>query len=174
MLFVGDINQKVFGNSGNYAADIKRIIRRRPFRTYELDTNYRSTRQIVEYASQYLKTQDSIRCVREGNPPAEAAVSNPEAAGAAAKEYILHMLEKGYENIALICRSAAAASQMEAAIGLEYSVLSKLNFRVLPLYLAKGLEYDCAILWDIPDELMYTACTRAMHELFVIKKREAE
>ena len=38
------------------------------------------------------------------------------------------------------------------------------------LYLAKGLEYDCAALWDIPDELMYTACTRAMHELLIIKK----
>ena len=104
----------------------------------------------------------------------EAEACFPEEVGAAAKDYILRMVEKGYENIALICRSAAAASQIEPKIGLEYSVLSKINFRVLPLYLAKGLEYDCAILWDIPEELMYTACTRAMHELFVIRKGETD
>jgi ATP-dependent DNA helicase replicase len=174
MLFVGDHNQKVFGNEGDYVSDIKKIIRRRPFRTYRLDTNYRSTRQIIEYASRYLKNQDTIRCVREGNTPLEAEACFPEEVGAAAKDYILRMVEKGYENIALICRSAAAASQIEPKIGLEYSVLSKINFRVLPLYLAKGLEYDCAILWDIPEELMYTACTRAMHELFVIRKGETD
>ena len=56
MLFVGDHNQKVFGNEGDYVSDIKKIIRRRPFRTYRLDTNYRSTRQIIEYASRYLKS----------------------------------------------------------------------------------------------------------------------
>ena len=82
----------------------------------------------------------------------------------------MQMVQKGYRNIAVICRSAAEASLLERAIGLEYSVSSKINFRVLPLYLAKGLEYDCAALWDIPDELMYTACTRAMHELLIIKK----
>ncbi len=174
MLFVGDLNQKVFGNKGNYVSDIKKIIRRRPFRTYQLDTNYRSTAQIVEYAARYLKEKEAIRCVREGNVPEETEVCDSAEAGAAAKEYILRMVGQGYENIAVICRSAAAASEIEPNIRLEYTVSSKINFRVLPLYLAKGLEYDCAVLWDIPEELMYTACTRAMHELFVIKKGGAD
>ncbi len=170
MLFVGDVNQKVFGNEGNYEEDIRKIIRRRPFRTYRLDTNYRSTKQIAEYGARYLRTGAAIRCVREGEPPTELKADTPEHAGAEAKNYILQMVQKGYRNIAVICRSAAEASLLERAIGLEYSVSSKINFRVLPLYLAKGLEYDCAALWDIPDELMYTACTRAMHELLIIKK----
>ena len=170
MLFVGDINQKVFGNGGDYIADIKKIIRRRPFRSYSLDTNYRSTRQIVEYASRYLPDGEPANCVRDGSVPAETNVQTVQEAAAAAKDYILQMVERGYENIAVICVSAKAAAEMEQYIGLGYAVSSKINFRVLPLYLAKGLEYDCVALWDIPDDLMYTACTRAMHDLLVIRK----
>ena len=55
---------------------------------------------------------------------------------------------------------------------MEYALTSKINFKVLPLYLAKGLEFDCAIVWDMPEDMMYTACTRAMHELIVINKKK--
>lgn len=171
MLFVGDLNQRVFGNEGNYVSDIKKIIRRRPFRSYELDTNYRSTKQISDYASEYRGAEAPSKCVREGAEPIERYAADINEAGDAAREYILQMVEKGYENIAVICKSAAEASRMEQAIRLPYSVSAKIHFRVLPLYLAKGLEYDCAAVWDMPNELMYTACTRAMHELLVLKKK---
>lgn len=172
MMFVGDVHQKVFGNRGDYAADIKKIIKRRPFRMYSLDTNYRSTKQIVQYASNFLKDNEVINCVRNGEEPVTLTACTVEEAGKTAEEYILRMIQNGYENIAAICVSAESAKELEKNIHLSYSVISKINFRVLPLYLAKGLEYDCVVLWDIPEELMYTACTRAMHNLMVIQKGE--
>ena len=50
---------------------------------------------------------------------------------------------------------------------------------VIPAYLAKGLEFDAVILWDLsaknyPDEderqLVYTIASRAMHRLTIFAK----
>lgn len=170
MLFVGDCNQKIMGNQGNFVKDIKSIIKKRPFRTYELNTNYRSTRQIVEYASKYQSQHTETNCVRDGSIPVEIKAENTEKAAYEAQKYIKEAIEKGYENIAIICRSGAEARKFEGYIKKECFISNKINFKVLPLYIAKGLEYDFAIVWDMPDDMMYTACTRAMHELLVIKK----
>lgn len=170
MLFVGDCNQKIMGNQGNFVKDVKSIIKKRPFRTYELNTNYRSTRQIVEYASKYQSQHTETNCVRDGSIPVEIKAENTEKAAYEAQKYIKEAIEKGYENIAIICRSGAEARKFEGYIKKECFISNKINFKVLPLYIAKGLEYDFAIVWDMPDDMMYTACTRAMHELLVIKK----
>lgn len=171
MLFVGDCNQKIMGNKGDFVKDIKHIIKRRPFRSYELNTNYRSTRQIVEYASKYQSKSGLTDCVRDGEVPVVLVAQDVENAAKLAKKHVLDAIEKGFENVAVICKSNAEAVKFEKAIQLEYSLSNKINFKVLPLYLAKGLEYDCAIVWDIPEDMMYTACTRAMHELLVIEKQ---
>ena len=170
MLFVGDCNQKIMGNQGNFVKDIKSIIKKRPFRSYELNTNYRSTRQIVEYASKYQSQHTETNCVRDGSIPVEIKAENTEKAAYEAQKYIKEAIEKGYENIAIICRSGAEARKFDGYIKKECFISNKINFKVLPLYIAKGLEYDFAIVWDMPDDMMYTACTRAMHELLVIKK----
>ena len=47
---------------------------------------------------------------------------------------------------------------------------------ILPIYLAKGLEFDAVIAYDISKEnyplsdlgILYTICSRAMHELTLI------
>lgn len=170
MLFVGDYNQKIMCNNGDFVKDIKSIIKKRPFRSYELNTNYRSTRQIVEYASKYQSQHTETNCVRDGSIPVEIKAENTEKAAYEAQKYIKEAIEKGYENIAIICRSGAEARKFEGCIKKECFISNKINFKVLPLYIAKGLEYDFAIVWDMPDDMMYTACTRAMHELLVIKK----
>ena len=47
----------------------------------------------------------------------------------------------------------------------------------MPIYLAKGLEFDAAIAWDVSNQnmprpeavgLIYTMASRAMHELTLI------
>ena len=82
------------------------------------------------------------------------------------------MAEKEYESVAIVCKSKAEADVFEKIINTKYSLHSKINIKVLPLYLAKGLEYDCVAVWDISRDCMYTACTRAMHELLIINKGE--
>ena len=46
---------------------------------------------------------------------------------------------------------------------------------IIPAYLAKGLEFDCVIIYNDPlskykrneKNLLYVACTRAQHELYI-------
>ncbi len=169
MLFVGDNNQKIMGNKGNFVNDIKKIIKKRPFRLYELTTNYRSTKQITQYAAKYQAQAGMAECVREGSTPKEISAANIDEAVEAVKKYSDEAIGKGYENIAVICKSAAEAEMFESNFKKKYSLKSNVNFKFLPLYIAKGLEYDTVFVWNMPDDMMYTACTRAMHELFVIK-----
>jgi len=49
---------------------------------------------------------------------------------------------------------------------------------VMPIMLAKGLEFDVVIVWDDRDEayweenknLKYLMCTRALHELYFVRE----
>lgn len=170
MLFVGDNNQTIMGNKGNYIQDIKSIIKKRPFKSYELTNNYRSTKSITEYAAQYQHIPSVSQCIRTGKAPVEITVKDAESAAKKAEEYIKQIVKSGYQNCAIICKSAREAAKVETLLKVEYSVKEKINLKILPIYVAKGLEYDAVIVWDMPEDKMYTACTRAMHELFVIKK----
>ena len=57
---------------------------------------------------------------------------------------------------------------------LNESDFMKRSIILLPAFLAKGLEFDRVFLWDVDAEhfssqqdklILYTMCTRAMHEL---------
>lgn len=85
------------------------------------------------------------------------------------------MSKQGYSNFAVLCKSLKTANEIK----LEYD--NDLNVKVLPVYLAKGLEFDCVAIWDASDDeyyaevdsqILYTACTRAMHELGVFYSGE--
>lgn len=173
MLFVGDKNQLVFENTGNFVNDIRDIIQRRPFRRYDLNTNYRSTREITEFASA-ITSKEIANSVRNGNKPRTVRVGKDQMENAVS-EYIKEMKEQGYSNFAVLCKTLKTAN----SIKIEHD--NNVNVKILPVYLAKGLEFDCVAIWDVSDDeycaegdrqILYTACTRAMHELAVFYSGE--
>lgn len=177
MLFVGDRDQLVFENSGNYREDIKRIISKKPYREYNLNTNYRSTAQIMDFALKIMgRTEtDGVLCVRQGDTPEVRSVA-VEDLGAAVSEYIQEMYQKGYENIAVLCKSQEDSMQIRGRIDLPIKVANGINLKVLPVYMAKGLEFDAVAVWNADRgsycrendrNLLYTAVTRAMHNVRV-------
>ncbi len=97
-------------------------------------------------------------------------------------EKIRSLQESGYETIAVIAKTSKESKvahdwikeEMEADLITETTSQYKKGLSVIPAYLAKGIEFDAVILYDVSDEayghesertLLYTACTRAMHEL---------
>ena len=177
MLFVGDEDQLVFENSGQYRDDIRRIMSKKPYREYRLETNYRSTAQIMAFAMKLIgrNAESGGRpfCVRQGEEPLVCRVEAEEM-GRSVSSYIQEMAEKGYENIAVLCRSEAECPAVRSAIDLPVSVDRAINWKVLPVYMAKGLEFDAVALWDVSRArycrdndryLLYTAVTRAMHDV---------
>lgn len=185
MLFVGDSSQTVFGNSGNYEEDIKRIIKRRPFRYYELDTNYRSTKEIMDFTNKLAGNEKTatIKCIRSGKEPEYEKiffnddtyeVKKKEAANKIS-EYLVRQNSLGYEHAAVICSTNREAYKMNELVSIPYDCAIEVKF--LPVYLAKGLEFDSvAVLIDGKNPFertsLYTACTRAMHDLLCIELAE--
>jgi len=184
MLFVGDEDQLVFENSGNYRADIKRVVTKKPYREYTLSTNYRSTAQIMEFALNIMGRNNDesscALCVRQGDVP-EICKVQTESISVAVSEYICDMYQKGYENIAVLCKSSDECSKIRTEIKLPLAVERNVNLKILPVYLAKGLEFDAVALWGIEADkysgdndrnIIYTAVTRAMHNVKIFFEKE--
>ncbi|HHT93029.1 MAG TPA: ATP-binding domain-containing protein [Clostridiaceae bacterium] len=173
MLFVGDRKQLVFENTGNFVDDIRDIIQRRPFRKYELTTNYRSTNEIIEFASHIINKKEE-HSIRSGNVP-EVVRTGKDKMNEEVAKFVVDMYEKGYMNIAVLCKSMKSAKEVNLKLDAKYAV------KILPVYLAKGLEFDCVAIWNASKDeyydksdrqMLYTACTRAMHELRVFYQGE--
>ena len=168
-LFVGDKNQLVFNGTGNFAEDIKSIILKRPLRLYDLDTNYRSTIEISDYSKKYLPEGSLVHSIRHGDNVVEEQGINSKDLESKIINYISEMEEAGYNHVALLCDTLYEARRIKSLIKLPLRLENKINFEALPVYLAKGLEYDGVITYNVSEKFMYTACTRAMHKLVVLK-----
>ncbi|MBQ8164369.1 MAG: AAA family ATPase [Clostridia bacterium] len=176
MLFAGDNAQLVFSNTGDYVNELKAAAGYKPFRVYNLTSNYRSTTEIAEFAKAKCGMGNiEIRCVRSGEKPEIIPCGN-DAAGSV-NDYIKECTSKGYESIAVLCLTQAEADSLKPVI--EYDT-EKVNVTVLPVYMAKGLEFDCVAVMNCNSRMaeydskngscvLYTACTRAMHNLAVFE-----
>lgn len=168
-LFVGDRNQLVFTGTGDFAEDIKTIVLKRPLRVYTLDTNYRSTIEISDYSMKYLAGDTDIKSVRHGDEVTEVCGINGENLRNSVISAISGMADNGYTSVTILCNTLKQARDFERKLMIPLSLSNKISIKALPVYLAKGLEYDCVLTMNVEDKLMYTACTRAMHKLIVYK-----
>ena len=168
-LFVGDKNQMVFSGTGNFVDDIKAIVLKRPLRVYTLDTNYRSTIEISDYSVKYLTDNGNITSVRHGADVIEETGLTGDVCREAIIAHIRNMADNGFTCVTLLCDTLKEAQSIKSMLRLPLAVENKITFQALPVYLAKGLEYDGVITYNVSDNLMYTACTRAMHQLVVLR-----
>src|SRR5699024_11921165 len=101
-------------------------------------------------------------------------------------EHIDSYLNNNNSHIAVITKTLAEASQLAQLLEQSYQDVQlidvethtfKEGIHVIPVYLAKGIEFDGVIVYDasahqylneLERHLLYTACTRAMHDLTVI------
>ncbi|NMA61719.1 MAG: ATP-binding domain-containing protein, partial [Firmicutes bacterium] len=106
----------------------------------------------------------------------------------ALENQLTNYLEAGYQTIAIICPTVSQCqsifdqlrqrnSQLELSILNHEKATFKSGIVVVPVYLAKGLEFDAVILPEVSSQiyeqeyqrrLLYVACSRALHELSLI------
>ncbi|REK77384.1 RNA polymerase recycling motor HelD [Paenibacillus paeoniae] len=183
---LGDFNQSIFAHSGTGEVfhTLSMLFDQGESERITLYRSYRSTRQIVEFASRIIQDGERIEPFnRNGTEPTLTQAASKEDLPASIAER-LRMLEKaGYESIAIICKTAAEAKQISEQLAPIYAGLRLIEKEtvtfekgnvIIPSYLAKGVEFDSVIISDASEEaysreserkLFYTACTRAMHEL---------
>ena len=181
---LGDFNQLV--NPYTFVDNIQTIAENIDLPSHiwvQLQKSYRSTREINDFAGALLpkESQPEIDVsVRAGQKPEVIKVANDLSESIVEK--IRQLKSDGNSSIAIVCKTARTAktlfTRIESKTDLnliidDQGVLGKVPV-ILPIYLAKGLEFDAVIIPDANDQtycresdrkILYTACTRALHRL---------
>lgn len=147
----------------------------------ELARSYRSTRQINDLAVQLLDRRKGDYFHREGTKP--QVWFGTDARAAIEKILTLPTCQQS-GSIGILTKTAQQARALHTLLGCkDIGLLDRSTgaFRsgvlVLPVALAKGLEFDCVILPDCsaaafhtPQDkrILYLMCTRALHHLFLL------
>ena len=160
--------------------EIRRIYKDAEF--VALNKSYRSTYEIMEYAKKVC-AQPSLEMVeRHGDRPGSIYCENVDHEIASITARIRQFEEGENVSLGIIVKTSADAKRLYNAISGEYAVhlLSKDSTRftngvsIASIRMAKGLEFDEVIVPDADDRnyhsdydrnLLYIACTRAMHKL---------
>ncbi|WP_281165890.1 RNA polymerase recycling motor HelD [Liquorilactobacillus sicerae] len=146
----------------------------------ELNKSYRSTFEIADFIRQMLPDGQQIQPFnRHGNLPQVISVRSD--CWQIKLLTLIKRLQQSSQNLAVITQTQATAIKLEKLLQSQLKVTrltansNKLEHGIiiLPIYLAKGLEFDGVIVFDTSQvaypiekwSLLYTACSRAMHEL---------
>ncbi len=151
-----------------------------------LKASFRSTWEISSFYQGFLNSPDLLEPFERHGQPVEilGAQSDPEAVNLLF-ETINRFRSDGIGSIAVICKTMAQAISLYSMIKGKSSLrLVRDNAPgdlsrslIVPLYLAKGLEFDGVILWDVSKEnynwpehkrFLYLASSRALHRLALI------
>lgn len=188
MTVLGDFGQAIFMQSTSleaadsplvelFGADETNLIR--------LVRSYRSTKEIVEFTRSMLPGgEDIVPFERKGSKPLLTKLND----GMLRDKRLLADTEllraEGFDSIAIITKTAAESRKAYEALrnlgGEALQIITKetagfeKGVMIIPVYLAKGVEFDAVLVYDASSEaysrdnerkLLYTACTRAMHKL---------
>ena len=188
LTIMGDLNQRIDKHSNvksrNNITDVFNDVK-----TVVLTKSYRSTANITNFTKDILDTHEPIEAVeRMGENPTIYMVN--ENLTLKISEKINEMKNKGYKSIAVICKNKENSENLYSClkeINNDINLITsdkcefKIGVNVISSYIAKGLEFDAVIIADgesylsIEDtHLFYTACTRALHELYIYTNTSLE
>lgn len=188
MTILGDLNQTLYpiNNIPGFEC-VAGLFYGSSCKSVHLERSYRSTRQINQFNQSLLgeiATQGSCG-IREGERPILIELNKPEELVDCMVSQVRRLNSEGLETVAIICKTESVSRKVYAEIQPWLSVqlfsgesetFSKGNV-VLPVYLAKGLEFDAVIVYqtntdDYPGDaerrILYTACSRALHRLVMV------
>jgi DNA helicase-2/ATP-dependent DNA helicase PcrA len=182
---LGDLHQSVHPYASIDYETMLDILGRQKSTFVELTRSYRSTEQITRFTRAMLDDGDRIEFIaREGSKPLVTSVESEDALMRAVESRLRDLRTAGTESIAVICRTATDAQRVyerlrhvgQITLVTRRATAFETGAVVVPAYLAKGLEFDAVLIYNASDavynrkrelRLLYTACTRAMHQLYI-------
>ncbi|PHL15674.1 HelD family protein [Enterococcus faecium] len=174
---VGDENQAIFNSSTTFA-DIMRCFDdyHLPIHRYDLRNSYRSSGAITELFKTYAVDQEKIDIISirpQGKEPEYRSFRSSEEL----LEILAEILDslKG-EKAAIITQTEKETQTLQESI--KKSSYGLKNCQIIPLSLAKGLEFDHVILYPFENDRdeqrrcrqMYTAISRGMKSIVVLER----
>lgn len=190
MTVLGDFGQAIFTQATElYGADspLIKLYGESDTSLIRLVRSYRSTREIVEFTKSLLPNgKEIVPFKRSGKKPLLSKAGSREQLALRMAEDLAALQAEGFASIAVI--TITAAESIEAYDLLTAQGCPSLRLitkqtptfekgtQVIPVYLAKGVEFDAVLIYDASSrayhreserKLFYTACTRAMHRLML-------
>jgi len=181
---LGDVNQTIEKSAelSLYDEAIK-ILGRKKNIILSLKKSYRSTVEIQNFASRLLACDTETQSFeRHGEAPVLCHCKSVEEMDDRICADAQDMLAEGLDSVAILCRNAADAkvvhrrlsAQMDCVRIDERTENQVKGVMVVPVYMAKGLEFDGVIVYDASEsryrtvydrQLLYIASTRPLHKL---------
>lgn len=195
MTVLGDFGQAIFPQATELdGADspLLRLYGASDTRAVRLVRSYRSTREIVEFTKSLLPNGKAIvPFERSGRKPLLTRADGSEQSAARMAEALAALQAEGFASIAVITKTAAESGEAYDLLTAQGCPSLRLVTKrtpafekgtlVIPVYLAKGVEFDAVLIYDASSrtyhreserKLFYTACTRAMHRLLLFAAGE--
>ncbi|CAM3502188.1 MULTISPECIES: RNA polymerase recycling motor HelD [Paenibacillus] len=190
MTVLGDFGQAIFTQSTNLQdaeSPLFRLYGETETCLIRLVRSYRSTREIVEFTKELLSdVSEIVPFERSGPKPLLVKVEDGEMRDIRVLKDIAALKAEGFESIAVITKTAAESRSAFESLrkhgGEALQLITKetetfeKGAMVIPVYLAKGVEFDAVLIYEASPhaygqdnhrKLLYTACTRAMHQLLL-------
>ncbi|MCP0887262.1 AAA family ATPase [Ligilactobacillus sp. WILCCON 0076] len=192
LTLLGDSEQALFNplvSNSSLLDSLEKTLNIKKTRTIALNKSYRSTTEITNFMKSLLPDGDKIQAfTRSGNKP-HIVFANDNTAAEQALYVHIHKALENNDQIAIITANMQESNQIYNKLNKRFPttlltdadrVLPK-GVIILPIYLAKGLEFDNVIAYDVSSKnyshpssigILYTICSRAMHHLILISIEE--
>ncbi|NLD48010.1 MAG: AAA family ATPase [Clostridiaceae bacterium] len=181
---VGDIAQSIErkGELSIYD-EIPVVLEKKKTVKLSLLRSYRSSYEINEFAKQIAGgMEDCISFPRHEKEPEIVEASSKEELESFMLDRIGSYFKDGFERIAILCKTFFQAKSIYQSLKAKTDIKLTLGGEfeddrvclVMPVYAAKGLEFDAVLVYEVDDSqynteldkrLLYIACTRALHRL---------
>ena len=189
---LGDINQTIVDTNEDdvYESAVKALKKKKSIKV-SLNKSFRCSFEIAVFASQFSDKNIEIEHLDRFSQVPQ--VIHSESTEVMHKKIIDRLDEwgkDGFETLAIVCKSSEEASELYRSLypmnkNLKLLVDDKISSisgtMILPVYLAKGLEFDGVIVYntnadnyytDDDRRLLYVSATRALHRLSMFYEGE--
>lgn len=185
---LGDVTQSVNPYSASKAQDIQNAFSGAGCMT--LNRSYRSTLQIMQFAQHICPNPDLVPMERHGVAPRVLACGGLTEEMAEIRRQAAEFAASEHNSLGIVCKTQKQAEKTAATLekgGIRARLLDPSSaafsggITVCTAHLAKGLEFDRVIVPEasaatyhtpMDRNLLYVACTRAMHELVLTHTAE--
>lgn len=186
LTLLGDIEQNVYSNRAlaqNHFQNVSELFNSKKTSIITLNQSYRSTADITNFAKQFITSGKQIRAFnRSGAKP--VLIESSQANIIQATLQLAKKQQAGEQTVAILTKTRQQAQSLFNAVQdkTNFHLLTDSDLKIpngiviLPTYLAKGLEFDVVIGFDISQTnyqnsgdagILYTIATRAMQRLFL-------
>ena len=181
---LGDAAQSVNPFSSSSAEEIRRVFPEAD--TVKLLKSYRSTYEISRFAQKISPSDEFVAIERYGENPVVVACKSVSEEHAQIKSWVEDFRKSDeHQSLGIICKTPKQADNLYTALnekGIPTALITSESAAfsqgvvITTVHMSKGLEFDRVIVPQantsnynsaVDKSMLYIACTRAMHRLFV-------